>query len=170
MEYYSTYNKDNVSFSSDFLAIIITFQTRVTIIGWGVSEKIRSWNFWKIIEGGHQDFLIEMEGVSIEGGQKHCFLLMVYGFCSNNALYSAILSVTMFIFLLNPFNTWDCYYFETNINLMCHIKVLLMKKEYCFAVSETWRNNFPSWVCFCVYLKFQWGDIVLKNNFEGWGS
>ena len=29
---------------------------------------------------------------------KHCFLLTMYGFCSNNSLQSAILSFTMFIF------------------------------------------------------------------------
>ena len=46
---------------------------------------------------------------------KYCFPLMMYGFCSNNALYSASLSFTIFIFILNPFNTWDCNYFESNL-------------------------------------------------------
>ena len=120
-------------------------------------------NFSKNHRRGHQDFLVKMEGISIEGGQKHCFLLMMYRFCSNNALYSAVLSFTMFIFLLHLFNTWDCYYFEPNINLMWHIKVLLMKKEYRFVVSERWRNNFPSWVCFFVYPEYHWGDIIVKK-------
>ena len=36
-------------------------------------------------------------------GNKHCFSLMMYAFSSNNTLYSAGPSFTMFIFLLNPF-------------------------------------------------------------------
>ena len=36
---------------------------------------------------------------------KHCFSLIMYGFCSSNALYSTNLSIRMFIFLLNPFDT-----------------------------------------------------------------
>ena len=183
MECYSTSYKYNLSFSSDFLAIFIIFQTRITIIGWAVPAKMRVslhsvnsplihrvFNFSKNHRRGYQDFPVKMEGISIEGGQKHCFLLMMYRFCSNNALYSAILSFTMFIFLWNPFDTWELHYFESNINLVWHIKVLLMKKEYRFVVSERWRNNFPSWVCFCVYPKFHLGDIVLKNNFKGWSS
>ena len=42
-------------------------------------------------------------GLSTEGN-KHRFLLVMYGFCSNNTLYSAGLSF-MFTFLLTPFNT-----------------------------------------------------------------
>ena len=54
----------------------------------------------------------------------HCFSLMMYRFCSSNALYAASLSFTMFIFLLNPYNTRDCYYFESNLSLVWHMKVL----------------------------------------------
>ena len=36
---------------------------------------------------------------------NHCFSIVMYGFCSNNALCSACLSVTAFTFLLAPFNT-----------------------------------------------------------------
>ena len=45
----------------------------------------------------------------------HYFLLMMYGYCSNNALHSLSCSFAIFIFLLNPFNTWQCYYFESNV-------------------------------------------------------
>ena len=63
-------------------------------------------------EGVRKDFLVKMErvvvhigGLSIEeGGGKHCFSLIIYGFCSSNALYSASLSPRMFIFLLTPFD------------------------------------------------------------------
>ena len=48
---------------------------------------------------------------------KHCFSLVMYWFCRNNALYSAGLSFRLFIFLLTPSVTWDCYYFESNLSL-----------------------------------------------------
>ena len=39
------------------------------------------------------------------GGDKHCFSLIMYGFCNSNGLYSASLSFRMLIFILTPFNT-----------------------------------------------------------------
>ena len=42
-------------------------------------------------------------GVSIEG-MKQCFTLMMYGFYSDNSLYSA-----SFSFTISTFDTWDCY-------------------------------------------------------------
>ena len=53
----------------------------------------------KIIDGG-----IIGEIVYGRGG-KHCFSLKMYAFSSSSALYSASPSITMFIFLLNSFNT-----------------------------------------------------------------
>ena len=50
------------------------------------------------------------------GGVKHCFSLVMYVFCSKNALYSASLSC------MSP-------YFESNFSLTLLIKVLLMKKN-----------------------------------------
>ena len=38
--------------------------------------------------------------ISLGKGEKYRFLLVMYGFCSNNALYSAGPSIIMFIFLL----------------------------------------------------------------------
>ena len=52
-----------------------------------------------------------------------CFSLVMWKFCSNSAL------VFMFIFLLTPFETWDCYYFESNVSLVLLIKVLLIKSD-----------------------------------------
>ena len=43
-------------------------------------------------------------GVSIEG-MEQCFPLDMYGFYSDNALYSANFSFTVFIFLLSSFDT-----------------------------------------------------------------
>ena len=51
-------------------------------------------------------------------GCKHCFWLILYWHCGNNALYSASL-LFIFIFLLTPFNTRDCYYFKSNLRLVC---------------------------------------------------
>ena len=56
---------------------------------------------------GDQDFPVKM-GVRVGGKPyrgfvyrregKHCFSLMMYAFCSNNALYAASLSFAMFSF------------------------------------------------------------------------
>ena len=69
--------------------------------------------------------------MSIEGGGgKHlCFSFIMYRFCSIHPLYPASLSFTMFIFLLAPFNTWECHYFQSNLSLVWYAKVLLIKKE-----------------------------------------
>ena len=55
--------------------------------------------------------------LKVVGGSRHCFSLVMYGFSSNNALYTALLSFTMFIFLLTLF---DCYYFESNLSLVLY--------------------------------------------------
>ena len=52
----------------------------------------------------------------------------MYGFCSNNALY-LISSFAVFIFPLTLFDTWDCYYFDSNLSLVFFTKVLLIKKH-----------------------------------------
>ena len=36
-------------------------------------------------------------------------------YCSNNALHPLSLLFTMFIFHLSSFNTWECYYCESNV-------------------------------------------------------
>ena len=41
----------------------------------------------------------------------------------------------MFIFLLNLFNIWDCYYFRSNLSLVLHIKVLLINKHVTLSFS-----------------------------------
>ena len=52
---------------------------------------------------GDQDFLVKIGGCSpysevvYRKGGKHCFSLVIYGFCSSNALYSASLSFRMSI-------------------------------------------------------------------------
>ena len=48
--------------------------------------------------------VIHIGGVSIEGrGVSSVFLSLMYGFCSNNPLYSASLLLTVFVFLLTSF-------------------------------------------------------------------
>ena len=104
----------------------------------------------------------------------------MYEFYSNSAVYSASLP-------LNSFSTWDCYYFE--FSLVLRVKVLLIKKDVTlFIVSWTWRNNFLSWVYFCVSPAFHWGryyqdrfsklglwniqhsigDVITKKDFQNW--
>ena len=62
----------------------------------------------KIIERGVQDFLVKMGkwgGGGWEREGKHSLSLMKYGFCRSNAIYSASLSFSVFVFLLTPFDT-----------------------------------------------------------------
>ena len=77
--------------------------------------------------GGGEDFLIKNVFFFFGGGGKHCFLLM-YGFCSSNALYSARLLFRMFVFILTPFDTSDCYYVGLNLSLVLLIKVFFIYK------------------------------------------
>ena len=42
---------------------------------------------------------------------------------------AASLSFRMFVFVLNPFDTSDCYYFGLNLNLVLLIKVFFIKKH-----------------------------------------
>ena len=62
-------------------------------------------------------------------GTKQCFPLMMYGFYSDNALYSGSFSFAVFIFTLSHFETWHCYYFESSLSVLIYIKVLLIKKH-----------------------------------------
>ena len=74
-----------------------------------------------------------MEGVECR------FSLIMYGFCSGNALYSASLTCRLFVIILTPFNTWDYYYFRLNVSLM-----LLMSffcKKACNVVFKSSKNG-----------------------------
>ena len=46
------------------------------------------------------------------GRRKHCFSLVIYGFCSNKSHYSTSLLFIKFIFLITPFDTSD-YFFKS---------------------------------------------------------
>ena len=94
--------------------------------------------------------------LSIKVGRvKHCLSLIMYGFCNSKTLYWASLPFGMFIFFLTPFDTWDCYYFKSNLSLALLIKVLLIKKA--------WRNKFATWVYFWVYLRYFIMVILLRK-------
>ena len=99
--------------------------------------------------------------MSIEGG-KHCFPLMIYGFCSSNVLYSASLSFKIFIFLIVPSDTWDCNSFKSNLSLLIYIKVLLVKHITLFCSPRNINKQLFSSVYFCVYPVLQQGGIVMK--------
>ena len=65
---------------------------------------IGGWDFWKIIEGEDQDFLVKMGGSPYRGfvywkRGKHCLSLAMYGFWSSNGFYLASLSFRMFIII-----------------------------------------------------------------------
>ena len=60
--------------------------------------------FWKVIEGGDQDFHVKMDSCLLKGG-KQCLSLIMYGFCNGDTLYSENLSIKLFIFLLTSFDT-----------------------------------------------------------------
>ena len=61
------------------------------------------WGFWTVIEGGIRSSC-KNRGFSIEGC-KHCFSLIMHGFCSSSAFYSLSLSFRMCVFLSAPFDT-----------------------------------------------------------------
>ena len=110
-----------------------------SIILWTPLIYRRGWDFWKIVEGGVQVFIVKMGGSPCrgrggsyrreEGEGKHCFSLIMCGFCSSNALYSERLSFRVFIFLLTPFDTWNSYYFRLNLSLVFLIRVLFTIKH-----------------------------------------
>lgn len=96
--------------------------------------------------------VIHILGVVYRWGEKEgklCFLLVMYGFGNSNALYTLILSFTMFILLLTPINTWDCW-FRSIPSLLLLVKVLRIKRHMTlFLVSYLWRNNCQLWANFC---------------------
>ena len=94
--------------------------------------------------------------LSIKGGRvKHCFPLIMYGFCSSKTLYWASLPFGTSIFFDSFWYIWDCYYFKSNLSLVLLIKVLLIKKA--------WRNKFATWVYFWVYLGYFIMVVLLKK-------
>ena len=105
---------------------------------------------WNIIE----DFFVKIEELSIEGGW-HSFSLVMYGFCSNSALYSASLSCIIFILLTSFISKIITISFQSNRSLVMLIEKILTKKksiQCCFNAFKTWKNNFPSRVCICAYV------------------
>ena len=75
-----------------------------------------------------------MEKWHIEVDALHCFSLKIYVFCSNNALYSESLqSISTRMF--ETFDSWDHYYFESNLSLELLIKVFFIKKHVTFFLS-----------------------------------
>ena len=54
----------------------------------------------------------------------------MYGFCSSNALYWESPSLRIFIFILTPFDAWNCYYFGLNLSLVLLIKVFFVFNRY----------------------------------------
>ena len=91
------------------------------------------WDFWKFIEGVGSRFSYNNKGVRIyreffyRRGGEHYFSFIMYKICRSNALYAASLIFRMFSFILIPFNTWDFYYFSSNLSVMLLINVLLIK-------------------------------------------
>ena len=62
-------------------------------------------------------------GLFIVGVNRY-FSLIMYGYGSNNTLYSASLPFVMFIFLLTPFDTRDSHYFRSNVSLVLLINIV----------------------------------------------
>ena len=95
---------------------------------------------------------------------KQCLLLLKYGSCSNNALYLASLSFIITVFLLPPFNIWDCYYFKSNLILVLIIKMFFTKKT-CNVVlrfSNHEKITFPHEFIF-VFIMYFFGVILSKT-------
>ena len=62
-------------------------------------------------------------GLSIKGRDRHCLsLVMLYSLLSKSFMYN--------VYFLTPFDTCDCFYFESNLSLVFFIEVLLIKKAF----------------------------------------
>lgn len=55
--------------------------------------------------------VIHLDGI-ICRTREHCFPLIMYGFCINNAIYSAGLSFAIFILLLTLWNNFPSYVYN----------------------------------------------------------
>ena len=94
---------------------------------------------------------------------------MMNGFCSNNALCSASLSFTIFLFLLTPFDIWDCYYFKSNPSQLMYIKVLLTSKEawILFYSLLNMKKQLSLMGLFLCLSRISFGDIIKKMSKVG---
>ena len=105
--------------------------------------------------------LISVKQLIFLWGQALLFISNEWIF-SNNALCSACLSFTMFIFLLTPFGTWD-YYFRSNLSLM-----LLIKKA-CNVVFQSSKDEelSLSHEFFLIAIRLPHGQLwaILKTGF-----
>ena len=77
--------------------------------------------------GGSDFFFVKIEGNPFKIMGSLLSITEVW-ICSNNALYSAISSFTILVFLVAPFNTRNYYDFESNLSLVWLIKVFLVNK------------------------------------------
>ena len=82
-------------------------------------------------------------------------------FFSNNSLYSVSLSCTMFIFLSTPFNSWDCYYFGSDLSLVLLIKMLLIKNHVTLFCSL----HMSLFLVYCIYVI---GTTLPKECCQKW--
>ena len=108
-------------------------------------------------------------GVAYRRGDKNSFSLIRYRFFRSNALYSKRLSLRMFI-LLTPFDTWDCYNFESNLNQVLLLKVLYIKKA-CNTVSQSSKNGeitLPHEFIF-VFIRYSNGTILSEKSCQKQG-
>ena len=108
---------------------------------------------WNVIE----DFFVKIEELSIEG-VWHSFSLVMYGFCSNSALYSASLSCIIFILLTSFISKIITISFQSNRSLVMLIEKILTKKKKAFNVvlmpSKHEKITFPHEFVF-VHMSFK---------------
>ena len=140
---------------------------------WGNKNLVgESAGGWFFLVGGGGSIFLASEGLpsipsvtkDLRRECKHCLLLLKYGSCSNNALYLASLSFIITVFLLPPFNIWDCYYFKLNLILVLIIKMLFTKKT-CNVVlrfSKHEKITFPHEFIFAFIMYF-FGVILSKT-------
>ena len=90
----------------------------------------------------------------------------MYGFCSNNALYKSFICNLYF-----SFNTWYCYYFESNLSLVLHKKVLLIAKKACNIVLQSSKHEEITYLYefIFVFTSYIIGAILLEKCCRKWG-
>ena len=142
----------------------VIFIMQIPLFIWG-------WHFWKLIEWGIKFSCKNEEGGGGRGcspyreivyrkGGKHCFSLVMYGFCSSNALYLASLSFSMYLlFQVNSQSVVACSSVDYKKAFNAVLSPLKMKK-YFFHMSLFLHLSYISLGQYC------WKSLAERRGFK----
>ena len=85
--------------------------------------------------------------------------------------YCSLLSKSFIYNVFFLFNIWDCYYFESNLTLVWHIKVLLIKKNVpLFCGLANMKKQLSLMSLFLRYPSISLAQYFQKNCCQRWRS